>query len=98
MSSSVIKYLKDQYEQDPETALAYFFFSFGNIEQQKVSVMLSSLVRQLCASRPDTPQPVKRFEEYMAKGERPDIETLEAALICAVSGFSAVFIVVDALD
>ncbi|CZR42829.1 uncharacterized protein FPRO_10132 [Fusarium proliferatum ET1] len=98
LSSSVIKYLKDQYEQDPETALAYFFFSFGNIEQQKVSVMLSSLVRQLCASRPDTPQPVKRFEEYMAKGERPDIETLEAALICAVSGFSAVFIVVDALD
>ncbi|KAF4333399.1 ankyrin repeat [Fusarium beomiforme] len=98
LSSSVIKYLKDRYEQDPETALAYYFFSFGNVEQQKVSAMLSSLVRQLCASRPDTPQPIKRFEDYMAKGERPDIEALEAALIAAVSGFSAVFIVVDALD
>ncbi|KAG5756434.1 hypothetical protein H9Q70_000990 [Fusarium xylarioides] len=83
LSSSVIKYLKDQYENDPETALAYYFFSFGNSEQQKLSVMLSSLVRQLCASRPDTPQPIKRFE---------------TALVSAVSGFSAVFIVVDALD
>ncbi|KAF4935424.1 putative ankyrin repeat protein [Colletotrichum fructicola] len=98
LSSSVIKYLKDQYEQNPETALAYYFFSFGNLEQQKVSAMLSSLVRQLCASRPDTPQPIKRFEGYMEKSERPDIEALEAALLAAVSGFSAVFIVVDALD
>ncbi|KAF5597567.1 ankyrin repeat [Fusarium pseudocircinatum] len=98
LSSSVIKYLKGQYANDPETALAYYFFSFGNVEQQKVSVMLSSLIRQLCASRPDTPQPIKRFEDYMARGERPDIETLEAALMSAVSGFSAVFIVVDALD
>ncbi|KAG9499469.1 hypothetical protein J7337_007925 [Fusarium musae] len=98
LSSSVIKYLKDKYEDDPETALGYYFFSFGNVEQQKVSVMLSSLVRQLCASRPDTPHPIKRFEDYMAKGERPDMETLEAALMSAVSGFSAVFIVIDALD
>ncbi|CAJ0545089.1 Ff.00g085620.m01.CDS01 [Fusarium sp. VM40] len=98
LSSSVIKYFKDRYEQDPETTLAYFFFSFGSLEQQKVSVMLSSLVRQLCASRPDTPQPIKRFESDMAKGERPDIESLETALIAAVSGFSAVFIIVDALD
>ncbi|KAF4412723.1 putative ankyrin repeat protein [Colletotrichum fructicola] len=45
LSSSVIKYLKDQYEQNPETALAYYFFSFGNLEQQKVSAMLSSLVK-----------------------------------------------------
>lgn len=60
--------------------------------------MLSSLVRQLCASRPDTPRPIKRFENYMARGERPDVTTLENALIAAVHGFSAVFIVVDALD
>ncbi|KAF5989890.1 hypothetical protein FBULB1_515 [Fusarium bulbicola] len=91
-------HLKDQHKNDPETAIAYFFFSFRNVEQQKVSVMLSSLVRQLCASRPDTPQPIKRFEDYMARGDRPDIETLEAALMSAVGGFSAVFIVVDALD
>ncbi|KAI8210061.1 putative ankyrin repeat protein [Colletotrichum sp. SAR 10_76] len=98
LSSSVIKHLKDEYEDDPQTALAYHFFSFGNLDQQKVTAMLSSLVRQLCASRPDTPRPIKRFENYMARGERPDVTTLENALIAAVHGFSAVFIVVDALD
>lgn len=98
LSSSVTKHLKDEYEDDPQTALAYHFFSFGNLGQQKVTAMLSSLVRQLCASRPDTPRPIKRFENYMARGERPDVTTLENALIAAVHGFSAVFIVVDALD
>ncbi|KAF4483505.1 ankyrin repeat [Fusarium agapanthi] len=45
-----------------------------------------------------TESPIKRLEDYMAKGERPDIETPEAALMSAVSGFSAVFIVIDTLD
>lgn len=90
--------MKDEYEDDPQTALAYHFFSFGNLDQQKVTAMLSSLFRQLCASRPDTPRPIKRFENYMARGERPDVTTLENALIAAVHEFSAVFIVVDALD
>ncbi|KAI3555710.1 hypothetical protein CABS02_04086 [Colletotrichum abscissum] len=98
LSSSVIKHLKEKSEKDPRVALAYFFFSFGNIELQKVNIMLSSLVRQLCASRPDTPQPIKDFETCMIKGEHPDTETLVEALIAAVCGFSAAYIVVDALD
>ncbi|KAK1464253.1 hypothetical protein CMEL01_13014 [Colletotrichum melonis] len=98
LSSSVIKYLKGRCEKDPKVALAYYFFSFGSLEQQKVTVMLSSLVRQLCASRPDTPQPIKQFEKYIAKRERPDIEALEEALIAAIRGFSAVYVVIDALD
>ncbi|KAK1623691.1 hypothetical protein BDP81DRAFT_484650, partial [Colletotrichum phormii] len=81
LSSSVIKYLKDQHEQDPE-----------------VTVMLSSIVRQLCASRPDTPQPIKRFENHIARGERPDLDALKDALMATIRGFSAVFIVIDALD
>ncbi|KAK1723159.1 ankyrin repeat-containing domain protein [Colletotrichum acutatum] len=93
LSSSVIKHLKMQSEEDPQVALA-----FGNMEQQKVPVMLSSLIGQLCASRPDTPHLIKKFENYIARKERPDIETFQAALIAVVRGFSAVFIVVDALD
>lgn len=98
MSSSVIQHLEDKYEEDPKVALAYFFFSFGNLEQQKVTNMLSSLIRQLCASRPDTPQSIKRFENHRAKGQRPTINHLENALIDTVRGFSAVYIVIDALD
>ncbi|KAK1702341.1 hypothetical protein BDP67DRAFT_422358 [Colletotrichum lupini] len=98
LSSSVIKNLKEKSEENPQVALAYYFFSFGNLEQQKVTVMLSSLIGQFCARRPDTPQPIKELESFIIKRERPDTETLENALRAAVRGFSAAYIVVDALD
>ncbi|KAI8951140.1 ankyrin repeat-containing domain protein [Xylaria longipes] len=98
LSSSVVKYLQDRYASDPESASAYFFFSFSDLEKQKVDAMLGSLIKQLYASRPDTPQVIKNLGEYKKKGERPDTKTLEAALIAAGSGFSSVSIVIDALD
>ncbi|OHF01702.1 hypothetical protein CORC01_02893 [Colletotrichum orchidophilum] len=98
LSSSVIKHVQDNCKSDPGTALAYFYFNFGSQEQQSVAIMLSSFVKQLCASRPDTPQAIKNFEGYKTKGERPDTKTLEDALIASSRGFSGVFIVIDALD
>ncbi|EQB58404.1 hypothetical protein CGLO_01352 [Colletotrichum gloeosporioides Cg-14] len=98
LSSSVIKHLQNKCESDPGIALAYFYFNFGNLEQQSVAIMISSLVKQLCGSRPDTPQAIKNFEDYKTKGERPDTKTLEDALISSTHGFSDVFIVIDALD
>ncbi|KAK4085199.1 uncharacterized protein Triagg1_189 [Trichoderma aggressivum f. europaeum] len=98
LSSVVIKHLQDQNATDPSTALAYFFFSFSDLEKQKVNNMLSSLVKQLCSRRPDTPPPIQSLNEYMEKGQRPDTQTLEAMLTAVARGFSAVHIVIDALD
>ncbi|KAL8372306.1 hypothetical protein RB595_001885 [Gaeumannomyces hyphopodioides] len=98
LSSSVIKYLKDGYEAEPDIAVAYFFFSFSDSKKQRLAEMLASLVRQLCARRPNTPQPVKSLSEYKNGGGRPDTKTLEAALMATIRGFSAVFVVIDALD
>lgn len=78
--------------------LAYFFFSFSDREKQNLDGMLASLIKQLYASRPDTPQAVESLRGYKKKGERPDTKTLETALIATLRGFSAVFIVIDALD
>lgn len=60
--------------------------------------MLASLVKQLYASRPDTPQAIKNLSIYKEKGTRPDTKTLEDVLIAAAIGFSSVSIVIDALD
>lgn len=79
-------------------ALAFFFFSFSDLKKQKVSHMLSSLVKQLCSRRPDTPQPIRNLSEYKEKGQRPDTETLESILMAVARGFSSVYIVIDALD
>ncbi|KAL7801237.1 hypothetical protein V8C44DRAFT_353803 [Trichoderma aethiopicum] len=98
LSSVVIHHLQAQCASNPSMALAFFFFSFSDLKKQKVSRMLSSLVKQLCSRRPDTPQPIKNLSEYKEKGQRPNTETLESILMAVARGFSSVYIVIDALD
>jgi hypothetical protein len=98
LTSTVIQYLRDAYSSDPRTALAYFYFSFSDSQRQNVCGMLASLVKQLCARRPILPQPMKHLYEYTERGERPDAKTLEKILMSAMSGFSDVYVVIDALD
>jgi hypothetical protein len=60
--------------------------------------MLSSLIKQLCCCRPDTPQPLRDLGRYEEQGQRPDMKTLVDALAATIHGFSNVFLVIDALD
>ena len=90
--------MRDEHADDPETALAYFYFSFADSRKQNLREMLASLVKQLCSQRPDTPKPFKDLERYKERGERPGTDTLEAVLTATVRGFSAVHIVIDGLD
>lgn len=97
ISSSVIEYIDERI--DSETALAYFFFSFTNPANQSTDIMLSSLIKQLCTARPNTPKPIEKFRErYKDRGTRPPTEKLEEALLAAATGFSSVHIVLDGLD
>ena len=96
LSSSVIKHLRDRYASEPDTALAYFYFSFADLKKQNVAEMLASLVKQLCSCRPDTP--IHNLVQFKERGERPDIGTLEAALAATMRGFGRVHLVIDGLD
>jgi hypothetical protein len=61
--------------------------------------MLSAIIRQLCGSRPDTPDWLLNLgKTFRDKNARPGLRHLENALWDAVSGFDAVYLVVDALD
>ncbi|KAL7954396.1 ankyrin repeat-containing domain protein [Trichoderma compactum] len=100
LTSSVINYLKDRHTLKPSTALAYFYFSFSDIKKQQVNEMLASLIKQICSNRPGVSQlhAIKRLNEYKIKGQRPDMQTLETALLSSTSGCSAVYIIIDGLD
>lgn len=98
LSSSVIKHLQHWCEGNSMSVLAYFYFSFSDNQKQKVDGMLTSLIKQITAHRPYMPQSVKSLGEYKNSGGRPDTETLIEALIASIQGFSAVYIVIDALD
>ncbi|PKK46896.1 hypothetical protein CI102_10648 [Trichoderma harzianum] len=98
LSSSVIEKLSDQYQGDASTTLAYFYFSFKDYQKQNVDGMLASLIKQITAHRPYIPETVQRLGEFKNKGGRPDCKTLEEALVTSMYGFSAVYIIIDALD
>ena len=97
-SSSIIKCLKDENDSNPETALAFFYFSFTDAKTQDIVEMLCSLIKQICCRRPDTPHSVESLTEYKEKGHRPYRKTLEKTLLDTIQGFSRVYIVLDALD
>lgn len=78
--------------------VAYFYFSFNETEHATAAAVLSSLIKQLCCSRPDTPKPIQDLRDYQTKGHRPDLKTLEEILLATIAGFSNVYLVLDALD
>lgn len=97
ISSSVIEYIDERI--DSETALVYFFFSFTDPAKQGTDIMFSSLIKQLCTARPNTPKPIENFRgRYKERGTRPPTEKLEEAFLAAVTGFSSVHIVLNGLD
>ncbi|QYT03170.1 hypothetical protein H0G86_010139 [Trichoderma simmonsii] len=98
LSSSVIKHLQDRHKGNSMNVLAYFYFSFSDGQKQKIDGMLASLIKQISAYRPYIPQSVQSLGEYKNNGGRPDTETLIEALIASIQGFSAVYIIIDALD
>ena len=97
-SSSVIHHLEKLYDPDPYTALAYFYFSFSEIEKQSTENMLRSLIVQLCGGRPDTPKPLLDLHLYRDKNLQPGLENLEEILQASTQDFRSIYLVIDALD
>ncbi|UKZ71720.1 uncharacterized protein TrAtP1_012668 [Trichoderma atroviride] len=98
LSTSVIKHLKDKYDDDSSVAVAYFYFSFSDLKKQERDGMLKSLIKQICCQRPNMPDSVRKLREYKSQDAQPPTGVLEESLLDAMCGFAATYIVIDALD
>ncbi|KAE9381121.1 hypothetical protein N431DRAFT_1674 [Stipitochalara longipes BDJ] len=98
LSSSVIYHIKSLHNSDPYTALAYFYCDFNDISSQKTTNILSSLIRQLCSQRPDTPLAVLNLRQIKDAGQFPELKQLEDTLRETTLEFGDVYIVIDAID
>ncbi len=97
-SSTAIHELDTLCKKTPYQALAYYYFNFGENEQS-ASTFLTTIIRQLCGARPDTPDWLKDLgARFRDKGYPLDLISLEDALWNAVAGFDAVYLIIDALD
>ncbi|CZR67570.1 uncharacterized protein PAC_17469 [Phialocephala subalpina] len=98
LSSSVIKHLKSSYGGNPQVALAYYYFRFDDQEKPNIMTLSRSLIKQLYCCRPNTPEAVEALYKYCENGQSPDADDLRTALVATIRGFSAVYLVLDALD
>jgi hypothetical protein len=98
-SASAIDDLAASCKNSPYEALAYYYFSFTDQTDPDAARMLSSMIRQLCGARPDSPAWLNDLgSTFRDKGARPTLEHLEDALWNAVAGFDAVYLIIDSLD
>jgi len=95
----VIHYLTPLCDSNPHAVIAYFYFTFTDTKKQTKEGFLRSVIRQLCGSRPDIPDPVSQlYRRLREQNHEPDQESLEKALNASVRDFSHVFLVLDGLD
>ena len=97
-SSAVIQHLDELHPRDPCTATAYFFFDFRDERKQNFANMARSLIAQLSARRPDTPESLQSLRPYCDQKIQPPNDDLLKAIKATTEGFSNVYLIIDALD
>lgn len=86
----------------PGYVLAYFYLDFSDSEKQKVSILLSSLIAQLCSKVANLPKQLVDLYHRCNDGQhKPGSNELSQTLYSMVKDLEDlqdVFIVIDALD
>lgn len=92
--------MKAYCRQNESCTLAYFYFDFNNASNLDVSILLRSLIKQICAGEDKVPQVVQTLvSRHRASGQQPSISTLITALHTAIDDLrKRTFIILDALD
>jgi hypothetical protein len=97
LASTIIEDLK--INDDPETAVIYFFFSFTDQAAQKLDDMLRSLIFQLVASHKSTSIHLTKLFESCAGGtQQPQMKDLIKVVEQMIGELRSVTVVLDALD
>jgi hypothetical protein len=97
LASTVVGDLK--LDDNPETAVIYFFFSFSDQKKQKLEDMLRSLIFQIGAYRTSTRIHLAKLSESCGRGtQRPLTSDLVRVFEQMADEFRSVTVVLDALD
>lgn len=95
----MITHIQEIYKSELGWALGYWYFTFRDLNSQKVDQFLCSMVRSLYSQRRDTPTVIE--EEYMQSNDGllfPSTKSLMKMLNSVLDGFENGYILVDALD
>jgi hypothetical protein len=96
LCSTAIEDIRTTYEQDVDTAFAFFYFSFSDERKQSDSDLLRSLVAQLAWREPGLI--MLRQAHGDAKRSVPGPDELVKILLASMRSCSKVYLLIDALD
>ncbi|GAP83716.1 putative ankyrin repeat protein [Rosellinia necatrix] len=94
--STVVQYAFRHRRSDPQTGVAFFFFTFNDESKQDASAMLRALILQLSVQQ-RSPDHLSGLHASYRYASPPD-ESLLGCLHQIIRGFRNVYILIDALD
>jgi hypothetical protein len=97
LCSTAIQHTFRHRRSNPRIGIAFFFFSFNDVEKQDASAMLRALVLQLSSQLNDNHVLLLRLYDRYRNATPPD-QDLEDCLRQLVQAFENVYIMLDALD
>ncbi|KAF4332120.1 hypothetical protein FBEOM_14088 [Fusarium beomiforme] len=99
LASAIIENLHSHFQTDPGVAIAHIYCNYSRKNRQTVNALFASLLRQLCEKMPSIPpEIIELHEKCKPRGVEAPQDKVHQALESAVTVFSKVFIIVDALD
>ncbi|KAF2452524.1 hypothetical protein BDY21DRAFT_359136 [Lineolata rhizophorae] len=85
--------------QNSSVGVAYVYCNYKAQEEQDASSLLAAILKQLVQAQPSTSEPVQRLhKKYSTQGTKPSLDEVFGALRDVLTHYSAVHIVIDALD
>ncbi|EPE09633.1 ankyrin repeat protein [Ophiostoma piceae UAMH 11346] len=97
LCSTAIQQVFRHRKSNPQTAIAFFFFTFNDNSKQDVSAMLRAIVLQLSGQIKGGDEMLSRLREDHKTGKAPD-EVLIAYLQQLIWSSEETYILIDALD
>ncbi|UKZ80411.1 hypothetical protein TrVFT333_008170 [Trichoderma virens FT-333] len=99
LTSLIISHLYARFRGAPEVGMAYIYFDYKRVEEQKFEKLLASLLKQLAGGRPHLSESTKElYRQHSTRRTRPLLSELMTDLECIISQHSKLFIILDALD
>lgn len=94
LCSTLVEDLKAHCASVADSALAYFYFSFSDVNSQSYRKLLASLVHQLCSDQPS----YAKLKEAFDRTQQASVHLLETVLDFQIEQHGNVTLVLDALD
>ena len=98
LTSTVVEDLTTRYRGDKNTAIAYIYFNFRRQDDQKLTNLLASILKQCIQHLAQLPDSVSALEKQCGSSKRPSLDELSGTLQSVAAARSHVFIIIDALD